>query len=247
MRKIAFLMASASTGRLSGELARREGILRSIAGQGTRIDIFGLEEDPSKSHLGTIQSDYDASLSTPNDLRCAMAAERAGYQAVIIPCGGDPGVAPLREALRIPVIPPGSTAKHFCSMLGPRFSVLTTGSGSPVRTEIHERDGLLKLVSVHPIGLSVPDVRAKPEEAFRAMVREGRKAVEEHGASSVTYGCMSMGFLMVDERLTGEIGVPAVNPVKVSLKTAEALIDLGLTHSKLAYPIPPSLRGPKGE
>jgi allantoin racemase len=132
-------------------------------------------------------------------------------------------------------------------MLGPRFSVLTTGSGSPVRTEIHERDGLLKLVSVHPIGLSVPDVRAKPEEAFRAMVREGRKAVEEYGASSVTYGCMSMGFLMVDERLTGEIGVPAVNPVKVSVKTAEALIDLGLTHSKLAYPIPPSLRGSKGE
>jgi allantoin racemase len=241
MRKIAFLMASASTGRLSGELARREEILRSIASPGTEIDIFGLEEDPEKSHLGTIQSAYEASLSTIGDLECAMAAERAGYQAVIIPCGGDPGVAPLREVLRIPVVPPGSTAKHFCSMLGPRFSVLTTGKGPSRWTEAHERDGLLKLISVHPVGLTVPEVRARPEEAFEAMVREGRRAVEEYGACSVTYGCMSMGFLMVDEKLSEEIGVPVINPVKVAVRTAETLIDLGITHSKIAYPVPPSL------
>jgi len=241
MKKIAFLMASASTGRLSGELARREKILRSIASPETQIDIFGLEEDPGKSHLGTIQSAYEASLSTTEALECAMAAEKAGYQAVIIPCGGDPGVTPLREVLSIPVIPPGSTAKHLCSLMGPRFSVLTTGKGAPYRTEIHERDGLLKLVSIHPVGLTVPEVRAKPEEAFEAMVREGRRAVDEYGACSVTYGCMSMGFLMVDDKLTEETMVPAVNPVKAAVKLAETLIDLGITHSKRAYPVPPSL------
>ena len=53
---------------------------------------------------------------------------------------------------------------------------------------------------------------------------------------------MSMGFLMVDERLTEEIGVPAVNPVKAAVKMAETLIDLGITHSKRAYPVPPSLQ-----
>ncbi len=241
MKKIAFLIASASTGRLSGELARREKILRSIASPETQIDIFGLEEDPGKSHLGTIQSAYEASLSTTEDLECAMMAEKAGYQAVIIPCGGDPGVTPLREVLSIPVIPPGSTAKHLCSLMGPRFSVLTTGKGAPYRTEIHERDGLLKLVSIHPVGLTVPEVRAKPEEAFEAMVREGRRAVDEYGACSVTYGCMSMGFLMVDDKLTEETMVPAVNPVKAAVKLAETLIDLGITHSKRAYPVPPSL------
>jgi allantoin racemase len=241
MRKIAFLMASASTGRLSGELARREKILRSIALPNTEIDIFGMEENPEKSHLGTIQSSYEASLSTSEDLRCAMAAEEVGYEAVIIPCGGDPGVAPLREVLKIPVIPPGSTAKHLCSLLGPRFSVITTGKSAPRRTEVHERDGLLKFVSIHPIGLTVPEVRMKPEEAFEAMVREGKKAVERFGAASVTYGCMSMGFLMVDDRLTDEIGVPAINPVKAAVKTAENLIDLCITHSKQVYPVPPSL------
>jgi allantoin racemase len=242
MRKIAFLMEGASTGRLSGELARREGLLREIASPGTEIDIFGLETDPEKSHLGTVQSAYDATLSTIGDLKCAMAAEEAGYQAVIIPCGGDPGIAPLREVLTIPVVPPGSAAKHLCSLLGPRFSVITTGKGPVKRTEVHERDGLMKLVSIHPVGLTVPEVRAKPREAYEAMVREGRRAVEEYGAASVTFGCMSMGFLMVDEKLTEDIGVPAVNPVKVAVKTAETLIDLGLTHSKRVYPVPPSLR-----
>ena len=240
--KIAYLMESASTGRLSGELARREGVLREIASPGTEIDIFGLEPDPEKSHLGTVQSSYDATLSTIGDLKCAMAAEEAGYQAVIIPCGGDPGIAPLREVLTIPVVPPGSAAKHICSLLGPRFSVITTGRGPVKRTDIHERDGLMKLISIHPVGLTVPEVRAKPREAFEAMVREGRRAVEEFGASSVTYGCMSMGFLMVDDKLSEEIGVPAVNPVKAAVKTAETLIDLGLTHSKRTYPVPPGLK-----
>jgi allantoin racemase len=242
MRKIAFLMEGASTGRLSGDLARREGLLREIASPGTEIDIFGLETDPEKSHLGTVQSAYDAALSTIGDLKCAMAAEEAGYQAVIIPCGGDPGIAPLREVLTIPVVPPGSAAKHICSLLGPRFSIITTGKGPVKRSEVHERDGLMKLVSIHPVGLTVPEVRVKPREAYEAMVREGRRAVEEYGAASVTFGCRSMGFLMVDEKLSEDIGVPAVNPVKVAVKTAETLIDLGLTHSKKAYPVPPSLR-----
>ncbi len=47
---------------------------------------------------------------------------------------------------------------------------------------------------------------------------------------------------MADERLSEGIGAPVVNPVKAAVKTAETLIDLGLTHSKKAYPVPPSLR-----
>ena len=72
MRKIAFLMPTATTGKLSGELARREQVLRSIASPDTQIDIFGLEPDPEKSHLGTIQSAYDAAVEVPEALKCAM-------------------------------------------------------------------------------------------------------------------------------------------------------------------------------
>jgi allantoin racemase len=241
-KKIAFLLPTACTGKLTGELARREKILKAIASPGTRIDFFGLETDPAKSHLYTSQSAYDGALSTPEDLRCAVEAEKAGYQAVIIACGADPGVNPIREILHVPVIPPGSAARHFCSMLGHRFSVLGSGKGQPRSTEIHERDGLLKLVSIHPIGLTVPEIRTRPEAAYKAMVREGKKAVKEHGACAVTYGCMSMGFLMVDDKLTKAIGVPAINPVRAAVRVAEMFIDLGITHSKGSYPIPASFK-----
>jgi allantoin racemase len=241
-KRIAYLVATACTGKLSGELSRREKVLRAIADPGTQIDILGLENDPTRSCLYTSQSDYDGALSTPEDIKCALEAEKRGYQAVIIACGADPGMNPLREVLRIPVIAPGSAAKHLCSMLGPRFSVLTTGKGGPFTTEIHERDGLLKFVSIHPIGLTVPEVRSKPGEAYKAMVREGKRAVREYGACAVTYGCMSMGFLMVDEKLTKAIGVSAINPVRSAVRLAEMFVDLGITHSKLSFPLPPSLK-----
>ena len=243
MRKIAFLMASAATGKLSGELARREQVLKSIASEGTQIDMFGLETDPEKSHLGAIQSSYESAMSVPKMLETAKAAQNAGYQALIISCGGDPGVAPLRETIDVPIIPPGMTAKHMCSMLGKKFSLLTTGrAGSVTVPEIHEKDGLMKLASIHRIGLTVPEVRFKKEEAIEGMIREGKKAVKEYGACALTFGCMSMGFLMVEDLLTEEIGVPVINPVTISVKTAEMCIDLGINHSRLMFPTPPSLR-----
>jgi len=241
MRKIAFLQPSASTGKLSGELARREKVLKSMASDDTEIEYFGLEMDPTKSHLDAIQSSYESVLSVPQIIKAAMNAEKAGYQAVIISCGGDPGVTPLREVLTIPVVPPGSSAKHVCSMIGRKFSILTSGFGETSRTEIHERDGLLKLISIHPIGFTVPDIREKVNESFEAMVREGKIAVKQYGANAVTFGCMSMAYNMYDEELTEAIGVPVVNPLKVAVKMAEMYIDLGLTHSKLVYEVPPSL------
>jgi allantoin racemase len=35
--------------------------------------------------------------------------------------------------------------------------------------------------------------------------------------------------------------VPVVNPGRISLKTAEALVGAGLSHSKLAYMTPPKI------
>jgi allantoin racemase len=197
-------------------------------------------KDPSKSKLGSIQCSYDAAISVPSRLETALAAEKEGYQVLIISCGGDPGLAPLREIVKVPVVPPGNTAKHICSMLGERFSVLTTGKKETYRTEIYEREGLLKWISTHPIGYSVPEVRIKKDEVFDAMVIEGKKVVKEFRAAAITFGCMSMGFNMVDEALSSEIEVPVVNPVKSAVKVAELLIDLKLSHSKNAYPFLPN-------
>jgi allantoin racemase len=52
---------------------------------------------------------------------------------------------------------------------------------------------------------------------------------------------MSMGFLGITEDLQKRLEVPVVNPVTAALKTAEAVVAMGLSHSKAAYPMPRKL------
>jgi allantoin racemase len=50
-----------------------------------------------------------------------------------------------------------------------------------------------------------------------------------------------MGFLGITDDLQKRLDVPVVNPVTASLKTAEAIVTMGLSHSKVAYPMPRKL------
>jgi allantoin racemase len=79
------------------------------------------------------------------------------------------------------------------------------------------------------------------ERTTRKLVEEGRRAIEEDRADTLVLGCMSMGFLGVAEEMSEVLGVPVVNPDRISLKTAEALVGAGLRHSKLAYMTPPKV------
>src|SRR5437588_144954 len=64
----------------------------------------------------------------------------------------------------------------------------------------------------------------------------------DSGADVIALGCMSLGFLDVDERLSEELGVPVINPARAALATAELLVHANLYPSKVAYPQPPKLR-----
>jgi allantoin racemase len=50
---------------------------------------------------------------------------------------------------------------------------------------------------------------------------------------------MSMAFTGMERELSDRLGVPVVNPVLAALKTAETLLDLGLSHSRASWPSPP--------
>ena len=43
----------------------------------------------------------------------------------------------------------------------------------------------------------------------------------------------------VERELSQRLSAPVVSPVLAALKTAETLLDLGLTHSRTAWPSPP--------
>lgn len=54
-------------------------------------------------------------------------------------------------------------------------------------------------------------------------------------------GCMSLGFLDIDQQVSAELGVPIVNPARAALGAAERLVRARLRPSKLAYPTPPKI------
>ena len=78
---------------------------------------------------------------------------------------------------------------------------------------------------------------ADPEAMKQATIREGRKAIDEDGADVLVVGCGLMAAIV--DALQDELGVPVIHPYAASIKYAEMLVAMGLSHSKKAYMTPP--------
>jgi allantoin racemase len=221
------------------ETARRGELLKKWASPGTQVDITRVEEGPA-----SIESAYEEYLSIPATAKLIFQLEKQGYHAAILGCAGDPGLEAMREiTLQMAVVGPGETSMLIAAMLGYRFSLLTVmDSMIASGYELAHRAGVAaKLASVKAINVAVLDLAKDKAATLDKIVRVGRQAIQEDGAHSLVLGCMSMGFLNVAEEVQEILEVPVINPSKVVLKTAEALVGSGLSHSKKAYPLPPKL------
>ena len=248
MKKIAFL--AGGKGPLSPELHRRHAILQSAANQNTVIDMYGGkgtmatrkgEWKPSGTPRGSIESIYDEMRAVPLYIQNSIDAEEEGYDAIIMSCGSDPGIEAIREAVKIPVIGPGNSAMHLCSLIGHRFCRLVTHRSGRQRIGLEpyeKHNGLMKWVSSRDIGLTVRDVRGNPDRAFEACIKQGKLAVKEDSVDAITYSCMSVAFLDIDEKLSDELRMPVINPAKAAVCMAETFVDFKMTHSKISYPRP---------
>lgn len=193
------------------EAERRLKILTSMAGPDTKIDTRSGTRGPL-----TIESAYEEYLTIPETCEVALEAVREGYDAIIIGCAGDPGLNAVRELVDIPVVGPGETSICLASLLGKK----------------------VLRVSPMTIGMTVLEARENRQKALEKIEREGRKAIKEGKADVMVLECMSLGFLGISNDLQKRLKIPVIDPVRVSVKMAEVLIDLNLSHSKIAYPTP---------
>jgi allantoin racemase len=221
-----------------GEVKRRREFLRARAAAGTEVEVWSLEDGPP-----SIESSYEAALVVPELTRAVVRAEGEGFDAVIVGCFSDPGLDALRELVAIPVVGPGASAVHLAAQLGTRFSIISPlgGGDGRVAARLRALGVAEKFASVRGIGLSVLDLARDREAVLERVTEVARTAAREDGADTFVLGCMSMGFVGVTDDVQQRLGLPVVNPVVAALKTAEALVAMGLTHSKAAYPVPPKL------
>lgn len=218
------------------EVHRRQQVLQGYAAPGTTV-----AAEPTATGPAAIENAQDAAIVVPELLRLGPPAQERGFDAIVIGCFSDPGIEPLREMLRIAVVGPGAASLHLAAQLGTRISVLTPAGRGFGRLAARLRALALEplLASVRGIGLSVMELAQQQPEAIDKARDAARKAVEEDGADVLVLGCMSMAFLpRICETLSDRIGVPVVNPVTAALKTAEMTVTMGLSQSKLAYPVP---------
>lgn len=187
----------------------------------------------------------DMALAEIAVLEAGLDAEAQGYDAVCIDTMSDSGLAPLRSELTIPVIGPGRASMLTALMLGKRFSIIALW---PHWTHLYDKTlGELGLhracASIRALDMT-PDnqslLAGKEDDVLPALEAIARQCIEEDGADVILLGSTTMhqahGYLA--ERLP----VPVINPGPLTYKLAEAVLGLGLTHSRAAYPVSPAPR-----
>ncbi|MCV2219538.1 aspartate/glutamate racemase family protein [Thauera sp. Sel9] len=188
---------------------------------------------------------YDLAIMEMAVIEAGMRAQDEGFDAVCINTVSDSGLAALRARLSIPVLAPGQSSFHLASMLGHRFSILTMWPRwFPLYRKTLKEYGLeSRLASIRSIDVR-PDTEAlltgKEEVVFARLEAEARKAIEQDGADAIVLGSTTMhqSHAWLAERLP----VPVLNPGVVAYKLCELFLDLGLAHSKVAYPAPETIK-----
>ncbi len=192
----------------------------------------------------SIESNYDSALAVPDTVAKIVQAEQDGVDAVISNCMDDPGVEAAREMVSIPVIGPAATSMHIAAMLGHRFSLISNFDADTVAFENHATKARLRrqLASVRAVNIPVLELGDRAR-TVRALVEQSLRAVRQDGAHVIIFGCTGMtglaGEVKKGLRREGIADVAIVDPAIVALKVAEALADLGLSHSKRTYSAPP--------
>jgi allantoin racemase len=79
----------------------------------------------------------------------------------------------------------------------------------------------------------------KEEVVFAKLEAAARRAIDHHGADVIILGSTTMH--QSAEFLSNALEVPVLNPGLIALKQCEMLVQLGLSHSKVAYQSPEAL------
>lgn len=216
------------------ELIRREAFLNQHAFDGTDVEVREASAGPA-----SVESSVEEYLSVPGLIEAAPALEAEGFDALIIGCFGDPGLAAARELVDIPVIGPGQAGVLLAAQLGQSVSIITVVSEviPAIRRQVRSH-GLDSLVTdIRAVDVPVLELRERADEVMATLEAEARRGLAA-GADSFVLGCMTMGFLDVARTLQERLGVPVINPVLAALKAAETAVSVGVSSSRAAYPKP---------
>lgn len=188
-----------------------------------------------------VEQYHESDLAGVAFAREALRGEGEGYDAIYIGCFAEPGMRAARELCDTLVMSKPCAALHVASMLGDKFSIIICGSGH-IRTRLRDivkRYGLesrlasIRTLDVPPTGMNLSLLSQEGrEEMQEKALEEARRAIEEDGAEVI------IAYAGSYKHLKENLSVPVINANAAALKITEALVKMGLTHSKRTYPKP---------
>jgi len=186
----------------------------------------------SMSGPASIEGFYDVATCIPGLLQ--EAAKYRDVDAVIIACFDDTGLDAMRCLFDAPVIGIGEAAYHAASMVGAKFSVITTLSRSVAGLEGNlVRYGLAtRCARVRATDIPVLKLEENDPACLNDIRAEIRAAIEQDKAEAIVLGCAGMADLM--DSLSGEFGIPVIDGVACAVGMAQALVSARLKTSKIS-------------
>ena len=218
-------------------------IPRDVLGPDTEVECV-----PVRNSATLVDCYYEDLVFDMYITEAGLRAEEEGYDAVIMDTVSDSGLTVLRSRLNIPVIGPGQVAFHLAGILGQKFSVITMWDKwmhfyKKLFNEYHLWD---IVASVRAVNIP-PDVEqlfaGKEEEMYGRLTDEATKALDEDGADVIVLGSTTMH--QAAGYMAEHLPCPVINPGPTAVKLAEMVVDLGLSHSKIAFPSPGTVQDDK--
>lgn len=188
----------------------------------TEVEIISLPEGPAPRHLR--YHAYEALVV--GEIVTTVYRLAAEADAFIIGCFYDLALREAREVSgKAIVTAPCESSIAIAAQLGNTFSVLVGADKAipKMRENIRAYGMEHRLMSMRPLNMAVLEFQAQAERTMEAMLRQGRKAVEEDRAEVIVLGCSAeVGFHRL---LQDELGVPVIDSALAPFKYAEFLAE----------------------
>ena len=168
---------------------------------------------------GSFGSETDEDIVNVISLVVQRISESPEFDAYVIACYSDPGLAKCNKLFSKPVFGMQRSAIEKAISTGERFGVLALSEQSIKRHMAYMRDLGLdgQLVGELPLDISV-DEAANDVGCFEKIVSQGRRLIDESGADVLILGCAGMA----SHREPSEkvLLVPVIEPAQAAVSIA---------------------------
>ncbi|MFX1284041.1 MAG: aspartate/glutamate racemase family protein [Promethearchaeota archaeon] len=156
-----------------------------------------------------------------------LVKENIQYDAYIVACHDDPNLDVIKELTNKPVVGIGEASMKIASMLGHRFSVVSTSKHSiPIKEELVRKYHLQDVLA----SIRAPDKNMAKFNEEEKYLKVAKLAIYEDMAEVIVLGCAGMTGL--DKYLQEKLNVPVLDGVICALFITVGLLKYGVSISK---------------